>query len=178
MNNKLIQEKMKNEFQEIIMDLMANTMVQEMSKYRHHYTTSCLDHCLHVAYHNYIICKKLHLDYISATRAGLLHDLFLYDWRTKVNGRKGFHAFTHPASALENAKKITSLNSKEVDIILKHMWPVTFALPKYKESFIITLVDKYCALYESFDYYRDILFSKHSYRYAYLLLSLVVFKVI
>ena len=30
------------------------------------------------------------------------------------------------------------------------MWPVTISLPKYKESYILTLVDKYCALNESY----------------------------
>lgn len=178
MDNKLIQEKTKHEFETIIEDLITNDMVQEMSKYRHHYTTSCLDHCLHVAYYNYLICKKLKLDYVSATRAGLLHDLFLYDWRIKQEDRKNFHAFSHPRTALDNAKKVASLNTKEEDIILKHMWPVTFALPKYKESFITTFVDKYCALSESFEYYLDRIFNKHSYRYAYLFLSLIIFKVI
>ena len=46
---------------------------------------------------------------------------------------------------------ITDLTEKEQDIILKHMWPVTLILPKYKESFIITFVDKYCAIQETLD---------------------------
>ena len=39
---------------------------------------------------------------------------------------------------------------KEKDMIIKHMWPVTLAVPKYKETFIITLVDKYFAVAEAF----------------------------
>ena len=35
-------------------------------------------------------------------------------------------------------------------MIIKHMWPVTLAMPKYKETFIITLVDKYFAVAEAF----------------------------
>ena len=35
-------------------------------------------------------------------------------------------------------------------MIIKHMWPVTPAIPKYKETFIITLVDKYFAVAEAF----------------------------
>ena len=35
-------------------------------------------------------------------------------------------------------------------MIIKHMWPVTPALPKYKETFVITLVDKYFAAAEAF----------------------------
>ena len=37
---------------------------------------------------------------------------------------------------------------KEKEIIKKHMWPLTFSPPKYLESFIVTIVDKYCAFKE------------------------------
>jgi uncharacterized protein len=50
--------------------------------------------------------------------------------------------------ACENAKKITELNALECDIIIKHMWLATVALPKYKESYIVTFVDKFCAVKE------------------------------
>ena len=117
-------------FNEIIYNIKINSTVLQMKNYRQHYNTSCYEHCLCVSYYTYLICKKFHLDYISATRAAMLHDLFLYDWRKKQN-RKGLHAFTHPKSALNNAIKLFKLNDIEKDVILKHMWPVTFALPKY-----------------------------------------------
>ncbi|MHC9000559.1 hypothetical protein [Enterococcus bulliens] len=37
----------------------------------------------------------------------------------------------------------------ERDIIIKHMWGATIAPPKYKESYIVTMVDKYCAIKEA-----------------------------
>jgi uncharacterized protein len=98
----------------------------------------------------------------------MVHDLFLYDWRKRQDDRKGLHAFTHPKAALDNASKLFSLNEKEIDIILKHMWPVTISFPKYAESYIITLVDKYCAIEESIKAYK----SKKLYRYAYVFLSM------
>lgn len=137
------------EFEEIIKDIENNETVQEMKNFKQHYDTSCYDHCRNVAYISYKICKKFNLDYKAAARAGMLHDLFLYDWRKRENGRKGLHAFTHPKTALENAKKYFELSEKEEDIILKHMWPVTIKLPKYSESYIITLADKYSAICES-----------------------------
>ena len=143
------------EFEDIISELTSNETVQKMKNYRQHYNTSCFEHCKNVAYYNYLICKKLKLDYVSAARAGMLHDLFLYDWRLKDPNRKGFHGFTHPKAALNNSKEIFNLNEKEQDIILNHMWPVTFfKLPKYKESYIITLVDKYSALRSAKAYYK------------------------
>lgn len=166
------------EFQEIISDLLSNQTVQKMDLFRQHYNTSCLKHCEHVAFYNYIICKKLGLDYISATRAGLLHDLFLYDWRKRSPEHKGLHAFTHPRIALNNSQKLFNLNEKEKDIILKHMWPVTIVPPKYMESFITTFVDKYCAIAETCTYYNSSMNHKRVYRYAYVFLSLLVLPII
>ena len=90
----------------------------------------------------------------------MLHDLFLYDWRNskKLLHLKHFHAFIHPQIALKNASGITNLNEKEKDIILKHMWPVTFfSFPKFKESFVITFTDKISALLSFKKYYINLL---------------------
>lgn len=163
-----------SEFESIIQDLVSNKTVQKMNNYRQHYNTSCFDHCKNVAFYSYLICKKYGLDYVAAARAGMLHDLFLYDWRKKENGRKGFHGFRHPRIALNNACKLFDLTAKEQDIILKHMWPITVVLPKYKESYIITLVDKYCAIQESINAYKSKRKLQIAYRYAYVFLSLFV----
>ena len=136
------------EYMQIIKDLISNETVLKMKMYRQHFNVSCFDHCLFVSYNSYLICKKHKLDYKSVARAGLLHDLFLYDWRKRENGRNGHHAFTHGKTALENALKITFLNNIEKDIIKNHMWPVTLSIPKYKETFVITYVDKRIAIAE------------------------------
>lgn len=112
-----------------------------------HGDISCLEHCLYVSYTSYVLCEKLGLDKKSAARAALLHDFFLYDWHKK-DGRRGWHGFTHPRKALENAAQHFSLSPMEQNIILRHMWPLTPLPPRYKESFIVTMADKYCALSE------------------------------
>lgn len=158
------------EFNNIIYDIANNPTVLKMKDFKQHYSCSCYEHCLSVAYYSYLICKKLHLDYVSMAKAAMLHDLFLYDWRVRQPDRKGLHAFTHPYLAYKNASKLFILNKKEKDIIIKHMWPVTIIPPKYMESFIITLVDKYCALKECFNYYSERATSKKFIRYASFLL--------
>lgn len=90
----------------------------------------------------------------------MLHDLFLYDWRKKRPDGKGFHAFRHPKIALNNSLLIFNLNKKEQDIILKHMWPLTVIPPRYIESFIISSMDKYSALKESYNHYLKLLLKK------------------
>ena len=168
-NNKL-------EFYSIIEDLINNKTVCKMKDFNQHYNTSTFDHCLNVAYLSYILCKKLNLDYISATRGAMLHDLFLYDWRNskKKLNLEGYHAFVHPKIALKNASDLFILNEKEKDIILKHMWPVTFSFPKYKESYIITFIDKFSAIQESYNFYINLLNTKKLYKYAYIFFCLLI----
>ena len=164
------------EFQDIIKPLIANETVQKMKNFRQHYETTCFDHCYTVSYYCYLICKKYNLDYKSAARAGMLHDLFLYDWRKRQPDRKGLHAFTHGKTACDNASKLFSLNKKEKDMIIKHMWPVTIEFPKSFEGFILTFVDKYCTMSETFEILQSRLFMKKAFRYAYLFLSLIIIK--
>lgn len=145
--NKIFNDK---EYMSIINEILNKEKVQQMKKYRQHYNINCFYHCLFVSYNTYLICKKHNLDYISAARAGMVHDLFLYDWRKRERGRKGLHAYTHGKTAFKKASEILNLNDKEKDMIIKHMWPVTLAIPKYKETFILTFVDKYFAIAEAF----------------------------
>lgn len=135
------------EYKRCIEDLLVNESVQMMKQFKHHFQTTCFEHAMNVSFYSYQICKYLELDYISAARGGLLHDLFLYDWRTTklINGR---HAFRHPSIALQNAKQVFSLNRIEQDIIEKHMWPLTIKFPKYKESFVVSFIDKFCTSME------------------------------
>ena len=54
------------------------------------------------------------------------------------------------------------------------MWPVTLSFPKYTESYIITFVDKFCAIQESINAYKSKKGIQKFYRYAYVFLSMLV----
>ena len=164
------------EFLNIIKDIISNETVQEMKNFRQHYETTCFDHCYMVSYYCYLICKKYKLDYISATRAAMLHDLFLYDWRIRQPDRKGLHAFTHGKLACENTSKLFDLTQKEKDMIITHMWPVTMKFPTSIEGLILTFVDKYCATSETFEVLKSRMFMKKAFRYAYVFLSLLIIR--
>lgn len=148
-SNKILSNK---EFYESIKELIENDIVLSMDNYIQHGDTSTLDHCVKVSYRSYKIAKLFKMDYKSAARAGLLHDMFLYDWHLTPKGTPLFkkHGFTHPRKALDNAEAHFDLNDKEKDIILKHMWPLTLrSIPKYKESFLVSLMDKYSSCGET-----------------------------
>ena len=150
-------------FIDIVSDIIKNKTVLQMKNYRQHYETTCFDHCLVASYYCYKYCKKHNLDYISCARAAMLHDLFLYDWRKRINGRKGLHAFTHPKTAYENANKLFILN--------------VFEIPKYKESFVLTLIDKRCAISEAIYQMRKQYSQKRAFRFLYVFLSFLILKI-
>lgn len=134
------------EFYLCIKDIIYTEPVQEMERFIQHGSTTCLTHCLNVSYYCYKLSKLLSFDAKSAARAGLLHDLFLYDWH---NRHDVLHSYMHPRISLYNANRYFNLNSIEKDMIEKHMFPLTLAIPKYKETVIIILVDKFCAIMET-----------------------------
>lgn len=147
-----------NEFINIVKDIISDKTVRSLHLFKHHYGSNRYEHCLWVAYYSYKICKFLGLDHVSAARGGLLHDLFLYDCENPET-RPKHHIKEHPQIALDNAEKLFILNDIEKDIILKHMWPVTFSTPRYLETFIVTFVDKYCALKEWGNYSKFVVWN-------------------
>lgn len=132
-----------------VKDILDNPSFQMMSQFTQHGTTSTQAHCIQVSYLSYRIAKKLDLDFYTAARGGLLHDLFLYDWHThKQETGNRFHGLTHPRVALKNAEREFLLSRAEKDMILHHMWPLTIIPPKTKEGYIIVYADKHCTLAE------------------------------
>ncbi|HCR74389.1 MAG TPA: HAD family hydrolase [Ruminococcus sp.] len=138
-----------SEYYSYVEDLINDEVVLQMKNYIQHGTTTCFQHCVNVSYYNYLLCKFFRLNCRDAARAGLLHDLFFYNRREYIRkAGEAFHNSRHPKMALENASRIFDINPIERDIILKHMWPCTLALPKYKETVAIIIADKYCAVME------------------------------
>ncbi|MEG1773479.1 MAG: HD family phosphohydrolase [Oscillospiraceae bacterium] len=142
------------EFECCVGDLLFQRDVQSMEDIKQHVDgVSCLDHCIFVSYLSFLLCKKWGLDYRAAARAGLLHDMYLCDWSTTTIGRWQ-RLRVHPEMALKNAS-VYPLSELEKDIILKHMWPVTFFhLPRHRESAVVNLADKLCAMAEWLRVYR------------------------
>ena len=127
-----------------------------MKNFTQHGNTSVFEHCVSVAKFSLLMAHylektlRIKVDRDSLVRAALLHDYFLYDWHDKTVPGHNIHGFTHPGTACRNADRDFGLNEVEKDIISKHMFPLTIMPPKYRESVIVTLADKWCALCETF----------------------------
>ncbi len=122
---------------------------QKMKKIPHH-NDSVYDHVLNVAYQAYRVSYKKGWDWESTIRGALLHDFYLYQFNKKPRWSLLIDAYNHmvnhPLKAYENASKHFHLNPIEKDIIISHMFPVR--VPKYKESWIVSLMDKSLAIIE------------------------------
>ena len=132
------------EYLQIVEKIFNNRKFNKLKEEIHHHNSNRFSHSVDVSYKTYKICKKLNLDYESATKAALLHDFF---FESEFDNKRD-QMLNHPKKALENAKKITNLTKKEENIIESHMYPVGGKLPRSIESVIVDIVDDYVSLKE------------------------------
>lgn len=138
------------EYQEIIKDIESHPEFQKRKEYPHHGKITVYDHSIEVSFLAYRMAKKLHVDYQSAAIGGLLHDFYDKPWQSCTERKPLLkkHGFVHASEANKNAWKYFPIymDEKRSDIIKKHMFPLNITPPKYIESWIVTLSDKYVSL--------------------------------
>jgi len=128
-------------------DLLEHPSILSMDNYVQHINTSRLQHAFNVTYYSYRFAKLFKLRVRETVRAALMHDLFLYEWRTE-QPIEGSHIDVHPQIALETAKTVTTIDPLMEDIILSHMWPLGKVKPKSKEAYLVQAMDKLAAIVE------------------------------
>lgn len=152
----------------IVKDILDNETFNIIDKIEHH-GTSRMGHSIKVSYYSYIIANKFKLHSVETARAGLLHDFFMSS-DDRSNKDKFLSTFVHPKYAVINSKELFLINDLEQNIIRTHMFPMNLAIPKYTESWIVSLVDKYVTICEFGRYYASRL--KYATNYLYLLVLL------
>lgn len=160
--------KNDEEYLLIVDKIMKNEKFQNMNNIKHHNTTR-MNHSIKVSFYSYKIAKTLRLDYMDVARAGLLHDFYIEEIDKCDNMKDKILLFTikHPNNALENSLNLFSLTDKEEDIIQTHMFPVDYRVPKYAESWIVSIVDKVLSFGE--------FFNKFKYKLSYLFNLYIIF---
>jgi len=154
-------------YMNIVRDILEHEEFNKIKCIEHHGITR-FEHSMKVAYTSYKIAKFLRLDYREVARAGLLHDFFLSEEDRTFKDRFVSY-FTHPKYAVETSKKYFDLSDKEIDIIKSHMFPVYTSVPKYVESWIVSLVDK---TYSSFEF-----LTKFRYKFSYAMNIFILFLI-
>ena len=163
---KIVSDKeMYEDWFKNVKPILLSEEFQKRLKFKHHNHT-VFYHSVLVSYRSYVYAVKHNVNPYNCAVAGLLHDFYPYPWRysealeelgpeyTKKIGvkKKLFekHGFAHAREARDNVNKFFPEYSNErIDnAILRHMFPLNIALPKYKESWVITLEDKIVSLKE------------------------------
>ena len=139
---------MDQEYLDMLNDITNDEEYQKLKCEKHH-GINRFEHSMRVAKRTYIVTKRRKMNYKEATRAAFLHDYF-FSFQTTTDNIKG--AYKHPIFALENSKKRYQLSAKESNIIRSHMFPLSKELPRSREAWIVTRVDKSIALYEFFKF--------------------------
>lgn len=141
-------------FMQYASEIITHPAYLRLKEY-HHHDDSIFAHNLQVAWQSYKIGKVFRANIRDLVRGALLHDFFLYDWRTEKPASGKLHAFEHPVESYNNAiHYFGTLTPVEKDIIVKHMWPLTIIPPRYVESFIVCMVDKIVATKEFSNEFR------------------------
>ena len=148
-----------NDWFNIVKKILLNQEFQKRRLFKHH-TKSVWDHCIEVSFKSYKCALKFNADARVCAIAGMLHDFYPYAWQyseelenydkrylDRLNRKEPFfknHGFTHAREAYENyLKYFKELDDKRIsNCILRHMYPLNIIPPKYKEAWIVTLIDK------------------------------------
>lgn len=133
-------------------ELLVSQPVQAMKEIRHHPGVSCFEHSLFVSYVAFRLARRWGLDGRAAARAGLLHDLYLYDPKSLPSYKQ---CFAHPLAAERNARALCGeLSREEENGILAHMWPMARSAPRSRTAAAVCVADKLCATAEVLGIWR------------------------
>ena len=150
MSELTLQEK--TELENLYQGFLHNELVVKMKEIPMHRGSNCYIHSFKVC--KLVIKKALkskkEYHYKSLIIASILHDYYLYDWRSDRSKRKK-HGKRHPYIADENAKRDFSIDEEVSSIIKSHMWPINpKEFPKTKEAKLVNYVDDIIATREFF----------------------------
>lgn len=150
------------DFIKYVNDILSDVEYMKLEKFRHHFNSTRLDHCVHVAYSCYLATLKSKYQFKrSLIRGALLHDFFLYDYRKEKAWKKHWlHGLYHPNVSLNNAIGRFKLDDIERSVISHHMFPLTIIPPANRAAWYVIFYDKYWAVKECIkhnDFTKDII---------------------
>lgn len=161
----LSNEDYYDEWLDIVKPILLSDEFQKRLKFKHHHH-SVFFHCVLVSYGSFRFGLKHNVDSYNCAIAGLLHDFYPNPWQYSKDlekmdpkyiknleeKKKLFekHGFTHAREALENVNNyFPEYSNERIDnAILRHMFPLNIAIPRYKESWVVTLQDKIVSVKE------------------------------
>ena len=164
--DKYKEDKEFKDWYKIVRRILITKEFQKRRLFLHHENESLWTHSIKVSFLSYKFAKKYNINEYNCAIAGLLHDFYTKAWQynseleilnymykerfinKKKEKFKELHGISHPIDALNNSKKYYKkyLNKRIENAIISHMFPLSLfngQIPRYKESYVITLIDKY-----------------------------------
>ena len=139
----IIDDAKKKQLEDIYQSFLHDERILRMKNILMHRGSNCYIHSFKVA--KLAIKRALRHkvgDIITILLAAILHDYYLYDWRTD-RSKMRHHMSSHPYVAAENAERDFGIHEPISKAIKSHMWPVNFTnFPVSKEARIISNADK------------------------------------
>ena len=138
-----MESRLWKENKKLIDNIITKDKYQSMKTYYAHKNISCYEHSIKVCKGclDFVEKHKIKCNIEDLIKGALLHDYYLYDWHKQK--RFNFHGLKHHRISINNAKKDYETNRRIENMIYSHMFPLTFwTIPLYKESWILTLIDK------------------------------------
>ena len=144
-------EEIRKRYEELAAPTLAAPRVALMAGYVQHGQTTTLEHVAAVAYLSLALVRKLGIrcDERALVRGALLHVCFLYDGHDPDPSHR-LHAFHHGERAAKNAERDIGIGRIERNMIRAHMFPLVPVVPRYRESLVLCVADKLCAVRETF----------------------------
>lgn len=135
--------KYKQELEDIYQSFLNDERILRMRDIFMHRGSNCYIHSFKVA--KLAVKRALRHNrgnLIIILVGAILHDYYLYDWRSDPSKKKE-HIYKHPYVAAENAARDFGIHEPIKKVIQTHMWPFNIDdFPKTKEARIISLADK------------------------------------
>jgi len=154
-------QSIQQEYLECVAELLRSAPVSSMKRWRHHLSVTCWEHSVFVSYVAFRLAKRWGWNARAAARAGLLHDLYLYDPADRT-AHPGNQCLDHPEFALRNARALCpDLTEQEANAIVSHMFPLSVHLPRCREALAVNLADKVCATIELIHLYHTRMVQKY-----------------
>ena len=151
----------------IVEEVLLHDEFQKRKLFAHHHDMTVWDHSIFVSFKAFLVAKYFGADQRVCALAGLLHDFYPQAWLYNAelekleNGKYlkeynvkkplfKMHGFIHASeAALNYVKYFPWLEDERItNAIKRHMFPLNIVPPKYKEGYIVTMIDKWNSVHE------------------------------
>ena len=147
-----INKEQKESLEKIYQTFLNDEKIKRMMDIPMHRGSNCYIHSFKVAKRAIKKALRSHKEYLNLEMimvGAILHDYYLYDWRSDRSKLHG-HGRKHPYIAADNAEKDFDISKDIKKIISSHMWPLNFSeYPKSKEAKIVSICDKAVTIKEA-----------------------------